>query len=182
MKSLLQQTPNRRKLGRVGWSDIFFGLRCDELSSDGAKTIDVIKDVIAKGGLKDNDLVVLLQPTSPIRSTQQITDCVNLALQAGESVVSVAELEEPHPYKLKKIDNKSGALIPFIDGTDSEQPRQSLPTVYQLTGAIYVASVSTILSVSSLFSSRTVPYVTELFVNIDTPFDYEVLKNIEYKI
>lgn len=153
------------------------GLRSSELSSDTAQSIDVIIDFIESYREK-LDYIVLLQPTSPIRTEKQIDDCIRLHLDTGESVVSVAKLDEPHPYKLKRIDD-SGHLIPLISGTNSELPRQSLDDVYQLTGAIYVASVDNIISQRSLFSKNTVPFIMNRFSNIDSKEDFDYL---EYKV
>ncbi len=152
------------------------GLRSKVLSSDSARSIDVIKDIILRRKLKGNDIIVLLQPTSPIRTVEQLSDCIKLALKTNESVVTISKLEEPHPYKLKKIDDKTGSLVSFINGTNSELPRQSLPNLYQLTGAIYVSFVSNILERDSLFSSNTQPYFMNKFVNIDSELDFEFLK------
>lgn len=158
----------------LGAGAVSFGLRKDELATDDSKTIDVVCDFIRGFAKGIPDYVVLLQPTSPIRTAQQIDECIRLHQQTGESVVSVAKVEEPHPCKLQKIDG-SGVLRPFLEGESSERPRQDLPTAYQLTGAIYVASSTHILKNRSFFSSKTIPYITEKFVNIDSKDDFDYL-------
>lgn len=150
------------------------GLRSSCLSDDKASTINVVTSIIKKIHLSDDDHVVLLQPTSPLRSGYDIDECIAIAEETGESVVSVSKIDDPHPFKLKKIDN--GRLVPFIDGTTSEVNRQSLPTAYCLTGAIYVAKVSCLHDQESFFSENTQPFIVDKFVNIDNEDDFLFLK------
>lgn len=152
------------------------GLREEALSSDSCKSIDVISSFLRSfEESRRPEFVVLLQPTSPIRTSDQVDECIKLHVDSGESVVSVAEIEEPHPYKLKKIDS-NGCLVSFVEGVSSEVPRQELPSAYQLTGAIYVFSSTQVLERNSLFSEATIPYITDSFVNVDTLGDFEYLK------
>ncbi|MDA9032440.1 acylneuraminate cytidylyltransferase family protein [Amylibacter sp.] len=151
------------------------GLRSDLLSGDEALSIDVIQDFIKKRNLNENDILVLLQPTSPIRNSDQIDMAVELHIKHFESVTTVALVNEPNPYKLKIL-SSSGSLQDFISGSFSEQPRQSLPSVYQLTGAIYVSSVQNIICKNSLYSDKTIPIIVDEFANIDTAIDLEFLK------
>jgi len=151
------------------------GLRPDHLSTDSARSIDVIKDFVKTCGLQSEDIVVLLQPTSPVRTGKQIDTSVELCQKYAESVISVALVDEPNPYKLKVLDHKN-VLRPLMIGAVSEIPRQELPKSYQLTGGIYVSSVSNILEKGSFFSDNTLPLIVENFCNIDSELDLEFLK------
>lgn len=150
------------------------GLRPEILSTDNAKSIDVIIDLLTKPEMRDVTHVVLLQPTSPIRSKQLIDSCIQQCIKGNESVVTVSKIEDPHPVKLKKIDNS--ILRPYLEGGNSEVTRQELPSVYELTGAVYVSSVENILKEKSFFSSNTIPVVCNDFVNIDNERDFNFLK------
>lgn len=151
------------------------GLRPENLATDNARSIDVIKNFIEISGLYGGDIIVLLQPTSPVRTGKQIDSAVMLHQKDGESVATVALLDEPNPYKLKVIDDKN-TLRPLISCADSEIPRQELPKSYQLTGGIYVSSVSNIFEKGSLFSDNTLPLIVEDFCNVDSCIDLEFLK------
>ena len=151
------------------------GLRPESLATDSARTIDVIEHFILSANLKANDVIVLLQPTSPIRTTRQVELAVEKHRSSNESVVTVAKLDEPNPHKLKVLDG-NGYLRPLLKGTSSEIPRQELPDSFQLTGAIYVSSVENINMRSSFFSENTIPLVTDIFANIDNQLDFEFLK------
>lgn len=151
------------------------GLRPENLATDSARSIDVIKDFIGACDLLGDDIIVLLQPTSPVRTAKQIDSSVELHQKYAESVTSVALVDEPNPYKLKVLD-ENNALRPLITGAVSEMPRQELPKSYQLTGGIYVSSVSNIMEKGSLFSDNTVPLIVRDFCNVDSEIDLEFLK------
>jgi len=151
------------------------GLRSEELSSDMAKSIDVVIDLIDKIE-KKYDYLVLLQPTSPVREPIDIKNMINLIEKNDiDACVSVTKIDEPHPYKLKKID-KSGYIKPFIDGTTSEVARQTLPSVYALNGAIYISKVDTLLREKTFLPNKTLPYIMDYNINIDSENDFIYLK------
>lgn len=150
------------------------GLRPEELSGDKAKSVDVLVHLLSSEALSETELVILLQPTSPIRTGEDIDRCVKLASETNESVVTVSKVEEPHPFKLKRI--VDGSIAPFIEGTSSEVDRQSLPSAYELTGGIYVSSAEQILKKRTLFSSATKPIIVAPTVNIDRKADFDYLE------
>ncbi len=151
------------------------GLRPKEFASDTAKSIDVIVDILNK--IEDKyDYLVLLQPTSPIRKPEDIENMIKLVEENSvDAAVSVCEFEEPHPYKLKITDEK-GLIKPFIEGTTSEVPRQSLPKVYALNGAIYVCKVDVILEDKTFLPKNTLPYKMTQNINIDSEEDFIFLE------
>jgi len=150
------------------------GLRKSELSTDSAKTIDVLLDFCESLNLDSDDILVLLQPTSPIRSGALIDEAIAKTQSNGESSVTVAKIDEPHPFKLKVI--RDSKLYPFLTDSNSELPRQSLPQVYQLTGAVYVSTVGSLREKGSLFSSHTNPVLHPIFANVDNLNDLEYLQ------
>ena len=154
------------------------GLRRTSLSDDNAKTVDVVIDLI-QSVKKQYDYLVLLQPSSPVRNAQDICEMmVMLDRNQGDACVSVTKLDEPHPFKLKSIDEE-GFLKPFMDGKDSESPRQSLPAVYALNGAIYIIKVDTLFEYRTFFPPKTLPYFMDLNINIDNEEDLIFLKAME---
>lgn len=152
------------------------GLREAKLASDEVKTVDVILDIINKLN-EPADIIVLLQPTSPLRSPDDIGNVLSI-LQKNkqvDGVVSVSAHEEPHPFKLKKI-TKDGLLVPFIEGSSSEVPRQLLPKVYALNGAIYAVRTEALLKEKTLLPSRTIAYEMDKNINIDSEEDFLFLQ------
>ncbi len=153
------------------------GLRPAHLASDTAKTVDVVLDLLDR--LHDSyDYVVLLQPTSPIRNAHDIEAMIKRIDDAqADAAASVARLEEPHPHKLKTIGD-DGFIKPFIEGTSSEVPRQALPPAYLLNGALYVVRTSALQQHKTFLPARTVPYLMDRGINVDTPEDFMLLESM----
>lgn len=154
--------------------------RQKKYSTDYIKSIDVVYDVLKKIKNYDADLIMLLQPTSPLRKSSHIDESIELLYKKYKkynSLVSVSLLEEPHPYKLKKI--KKNFLVPFIKNTSSEIPRQKLDKVYKLNGAIYLIKKN-ILEGRKTFFNKTMPYIMsdKFSLNIDTVNDLKFFKKL----
>jgi len=151
------------------------GLRAEKFSGDKAKSVDVVIDMMYQLN-RQYDYVVLLQPTSPIRQPQDIEKMISL-LEAhhADACVSVYRVEEPHPYKMKKI-NSEGYVESFLEGTTSEVPRQSLPEAYALNGAIYIVKTEILLSENTFLPGKTIPYLMDTYINIDTESDFICLE------
>jgi CMP-N-acetylneuraminic acid synthetase len=152
-------------------------LRPAELASDSARTIDAVLHVLAAARCQP-DAVLLLQPTSPLRRAEDLRAAIALleTRTDADAVVSVARLEEPHPAKVKRIEN--GWLAPFLPGGSSETPRQELPRAWRLNGAIYLARYEAILRERSLLPRATLPLEmpAERSLNIDHPWDVVLLQ------
>jgi len=118
------------------------------------------------------DLIMLLQPTSPLRIPQDIDSAVQLALEkSADAVVSVVPVES-HPYWMKRIDN-DGRLKDFIRLDRSPERRQDLPEVYVLNGAIYLARYDVLVEQKTFYTDNTFSLVMpiERSLDIDTPWD-----------
>ena len=150
------------------------GLRPDHLSGDNAKTIDVLTSFLLDNNMSHVTHIVLLQPTSPVRSGELIDDCIGLSIKNSESVVTIHKIDDPHPCKMKIIEK--GYLKSYLKETQSEVNRQDLDEVYCLTGAVYVSTARNILKNNSMFSKNTIPYISDTFVNIDSKDDFEYLE------
>lgn len=150
--------------------------RPEHLATDTAATIDVVEHVLNfyREKLYVPDTVLLLQVTSPIRTLDDIKNCLDLLTENKEidSIVSVEKIEEPHPYKMKTI-SADGCLQPLIKGTSSEIPRQILPPVYKLNGAIYLSRTESIYTHHSFFGSKCCPYIMSGCINIDRAEDLQ---------
>jgi len=157
-----------------------FGLRDSSLSTDDSKTVDVVIDVLQKCNTS-YDYVVLLQPTSPLRSPNDIETMISLIQKNNaDASVSISPHDEPHPYKLKSI-STNGMISSFINGKNSEIPRQILPKAYALTGSIYITKTNVILKNKTLLPKKTIPYIMKDNINIDNEKDFIYL-NIMRKL
>jgi CMP-N-acetylneuraminic acid synthetase len=151
------------------------GLRPLGLSGDSTQTWEVLHEMIPHFETQ-YDFIVLLQPTSPVREPKEIDQMIcMLDDSVHDSCVAVYTVDEPNPYKMKRIDDR-GMLIPLMANTSSEIPRQELPSVYSLTGAIYVTRITSLLAYKNILGNASIPYITRKGPNIDTEEDLIYLK------
>lgn len=111
-------------------------LRSAENSSDTAGSIGVVREVLCR--LEEKfDIFVLLQPTSPMRTAEDIKGAMSLFFEKkADTVVSVCETAHPMFWC-----NVIGSDLSARDFIKSEYcvPRQNLPKSYMVNGAIYIA-------------------------------------------
>lgn len=121
---------------------------------------------------KKYDLVVLLQPTSPLRETEDIDSCIEKSVAHATSCVSVTEPDKS-PYWMYTLNEADGKMQPLLK-TDAMR-RQDLPKVYALNGAVYVAETSFLLVHKSFLTSDTVASIMPKIrsVDIDDMMDLE---------
>ncbi len=113
-------------------------LRSEELANDTAKSEAVIfhaLDEFKKQG-KVFDIVVYLQPTSPLRTSEDICNCLDFFIDNNiKSLTSLSEVEE-HPLFMRTINNEN--KVSKVLNTASNIRRQDLAPYYILNGAIYI--------------------------------------------
>lgn len=144
-------------------------MRPPALATDEASSMDVVYHALEQ--LPEFDVILLLQPTSPLRTASDIEACLDL-LMGAPAVVSVRPSED-HPYLTFEI-NESGILTPYAKPSAGQSlRRQDLPSAWCLNGAIYAAEVEWLKSQRSFVSFDTIAYQmpTERSLDIDTPAD-----------
>ena len=111
--------------------------RSPELSGDTAASVDVVLDALDRA--PGFDVVVLLQPTSPLRIAADIDGALERMSAAGApSCVSVQEAPS-HPWLIFGRDSR-GRLEPFAAApAGASLRRQDLPPALVLNGAVYAA-------------------------------------------
>jgi CMP-N,N'-diacetyllegionaminic acid synthase len=148
-----------------------------ELAQDKSSTIDVIihavKYLTQKGMKPDN--VILLQPTSPLRTSEDIDKAMEIFLNNEcDSVISVVEMEHP-PYWCYKLTNKF--MEPLFGEEYLSKRRQDLPKTFSPNGAIYIAKPSIIEKYKGFDTPRSIPYLmsNERSMDIDSEFDLQLV-------
>lgn len=124
------------------------------------------------------ELVVLLQPTSPLRTAQDVAGAILVAEErAADAVVSVTPAGA-HPYLTKRITD-DGLLEDFVPHPAVER-RQDLEPAYALNGAIYLAHRRQLLEHESFYAGRTYGYVmpAERSIDVDDPWDLRLCELI----
>ena len=130
------------------------------------------------------DFILCLQPTSPLRTAEDIDAAMHLVLQKNaDAIVSVTPVE-CHPYWMKRID-KTGHMHDLISLETPITRRQDLPAVYSLNGAVYLARWSILLELRTWYTGNTIAFVMprERSLEIDSSWDLYlaelILKNRE---
>jgi CMP-N-acetylneuraminic acid synthetase len=153
--------------------------RPEYLSNDTATSFDVVKhclDYLNEVEDKQVEYLILLQPTSPLRTNEDLEKAILLLEEKGASaVVSVCPTEHS-PLWSNTLD-ESLSLDSFLRDEVKNTRSQDLPSFYRLNGAIYICKVSEFLKEKSFFLSKnSFAYVmsTEDSVDIDTKLDFIV--------
>jgi CMP-N,N'-diacetyllegionaminic acid synthase len=116
--------------------------------------------------------LLLLQPTSPLRTAQDIDAAVELgSLKQAPAVVSVMHTDH-HPYTTYRL-QADGTLDVFVPTTIDYLRRQALPPAYVLNGAIYLNDCEVLLRARTFVPQGTRAYVmpAERSLDIDSPWD-----------
>ena len=125
--------------------------------------------------LPDYDYVVLLQPTSPLRTNKDIDGCIEFCIpNRSKSCVSIT-VSDKNPYWMYYADDRK-KLKPFVsDGTQISY-RQELPTIYTLNGAIYILECKWLTTNKILIAEDTIGYEMdqESSIDIDYPFQFHI--------
>ncbi len=152
-------------------------LRPTEQATDSANTMDVLLHTINWYEKQDVffDLIIVLQPTSPLRTGEDIDQAVqNFFKKNADCVVSVCMVEH-HPYWTNQLP-ADGCMDGFLRPEAINTPRQQLPDYYGLNGAVYIAAIPWLKKHKSFFGKKTYAYVMEpeRSVDIDTIIDFRL--------
>lgn len=152
-----------------------------ELSQDDSSHISVVLHAIH--WLEEEgycpDYIMLLQPTSPFRTIEDIQQTIKLAKDHhAVAVVSVSDAKQ-HPYLCKRILNDE-TLVEFINTDIGYLCRQAFPAAYVENGAIYLNKRSSLLQDQVFLPEGTIAYVMpeERSLDIDTPWDWHMAELI----
>lgn len=160
-------------------SGVILHKRPDSLATDTATTADVLIDAIETERAVNHspDTLILLQPTSPLRTSADILEALSAFNEhkAQNSVVSVCEVDHPKAW----IGTLSDTGL--LEGIDLSGKRsQDYQKEYRLNGAVYVARTAVILEKRSLFTERLIASVMprSRSVDIDNALDFTLCERI----
>lgn len=150
-------------------------VRPKRLAADNSRTSDVVfhamQNLIKRG--QSYRYVIVLQPTSPLRVTEDIDNAFKLLLQReAPCCVSVCETDHP-PFWMYALSAEE-KLIPLLP--TEVLRRQDLPVSYRLNGAIYIAQIDWLKHNKSFLTDETIAYVMpkERSVDIDDIIDFQI--------
>lgn len=151
-------------------------LRPAEFATDGALAVDVMKHAVLEMERRDGayyDYVVMLQPTTPLKTASDIDGAIQKAIDTGcDSVVTLVDVGANHPARMYRMNHDR--MIPVMDEGVAMKPRQELEPVYIRNGAVYVCKRDVMFGCNALIGPDTRGYVmpVERSVNIDSPADF----------
>ncbi|MBF0504253.1 MAG: acylneuraminate cytidylyltransferase family protein [Candidatus Omnitrophica bacterium] len=151
-------------------------LRPAALATDKAAMMDVVFHAMEwiKRNNDSYDLIMLLQPTSPLRKSRDIDDAIKwLFKKNAKAIVSVCKTEH-HPYGANVLP-KNGCMGTFIRPEIVNKNRQQLPVFYRINGAIYLANWSYLKKNRQFLGKKTYAYIMPAVrsVDIDSHMDFE---------
>ncbi len=123
------------------------------------------------------EFVVLLQPTSPLRTAADIDATITRCYESDAPVcVTVTETDKPPQWMYTLRGDKR--LEPVLDQEQIVTRRQDAPDTYVVNGSVYVARTGWLKTHQTFFTEETVGYTMpdERSVDVDTEFDLELCK------
>lgn len=153
------------------------------LAKDDTKAFYVYHHVLEH--LKENedyepDILVILQPTSPLRESKDIDESIMLFVNNPcDSVISINEDDKIY-WSMRIKDN---VLDPVFDKDFLSNNRQDLPKLYKPNGAIFVSTPEKMMQNKGFYGGKIIPYVMPLkrSIDIDTDIDFELANIIMEK-
>jgi CMP-N,N'-diacetyllegionaminic acid synthase len=152
-------------------------MRPAALAADDTPMLPVIEHALAETAKEGwlPDIVVLLQPTSPLRRPGHIRDAVHLLRDTGaDSVVTVVEVPRHlSPDYVMRVDE--GRLKPFLPGGARVTRRQDARPAYSRDGTVYAFRRSTIERFGEIYGDDCRPLLIDASesLSIDSPADWD---------
>jgi CMP-N,N'-diacetyllegionaminic acid synthase len=145
------------------------------LATDSATSVDVV--LHAMDHFSSFEYVVLLQPTSPLRISEDIDLAFDTLLTRRAYACVSVSLAEQSPYWMYTLgaDDRLSSVVP---GAPEVTRRQDLPEVYVLNGAIYIAQCDWLRSGRRFVDKDAVGYKMprDRALDIDTADDFETFR------
>ncbi|MCH5220730.1 MAG: acylneuraminate cytidylyltransferase family protein [Muribaculaceae bacterium] len=167
-----------------------YGLKTDymrpaDLGGDAVGSREVMLDAMDWATSKgiSFDCVVLLQPTSPLRTLADVLNAEEKYSSEIDMVVSVCASDANPYYNLFEL--KDDGLLVVSKGNGLLKRRQDAPPVYEYNGAVYVVNPQSLREVPLGAFPRRIPCLMprERSLDLDTPLDWEMaeyrIKNID---
>ena len=163
------------EIAKAYGADVPF-LRSGEFSGDTATTWDVVRFVLNKYKQMGQqfEVVTVLQPTSPLRTADDIMEVSDMYfLKSATAVVGVCEME--HSPLWSNTLNNDLCMNGFLNKASNVQ-RQQLETYYRINGAIYMIDAEVITNNFEIYGERSYAYIMpkERSVDIDDVMDFKI--------
>lgn len=152
-------------------------MRPAELAKDQSKTIDAVLHAIQslKQMGRHYGVLVLLQPTQPLRTIEDIDEAIKCFFEQGEQPLASVSLVNDHPLLIRSIE---GGRLKSILHENSTCRRQDMKPYYRINGGIYINRIDE-LTVETSFNDNRLPFIMarDHSVDVDEAAD---LMMVEY--
>jgi len=144
-----------------------------EIAGDKAKTFDAIVHAVEQLAEMPT-YILLLQPTSPLRTSRHIDEAVEMLQEKNaDAVISVCEAE--HSPLWSNTLPEDGSVCDFIPEVCKHARSQDLPVYYRLNGAIYLAKSKMLLKKKTFFlEERCYAYIMDKESSVDIDDEYDL--------
>lgn len=148
-------------------------LRPKPLSQDDTPTLPVIQDAVQRIQALPTDLVVILQPTSPLRGSAEIDEAIHMFVSGGDCDSVVSGCEIPHRFSPSKLMRK-GSDDFLVDAL--EPTSKSDEIFYARNGPAIIVTTSEVISKGSLYGQTTRLYEMpeSKSIDIDSRLDFDI--------
>lgn len=150
-------------------------MRPPELGADNTGSREVMLDVMswAENKAIDYDCVVLLQPTSPLRTAADVIGAMQLYSSDVDMVVSVCRSDANPYYNLFELD--SSGVLHICKGDGLYTRRQDVPPVWEYNGAVYVINPQSLRQMAMGAFPKRIPFEmpSSRSIDLDTPSDWQ---------
>ena len=157
-------------------------LRPAELATDTALAIPTLQHAVREmEGRRDRpyDYVAMLQPTTPLRTAEDLTNALSRLIESNaDGIISVISVDNWHPMKMKRF--IGDRMVDYEKPPVENPPRQSLPPVFMVNGALYATKREVFMERGSFQGEHCLGYIMppERSVNIDGELDFVVAEHL----
>lgn len=151
-----------------------------DLAGDRIPTLPALQHAVgwveADEGVK-MDWILLLQPTEPFRTPEDILGALALIDETCDSIISVSRVYAHHPILMKRIEK--GQLLPYcIEEREGTRRQDYDPPAYMRNGSIYLTRRDVVMERNSIWGEFIRPYVMpeDEYVSIDTELDIKLVE------
>ncbi len=172
--------PEIAEIAKSNGAEVPF-LRPEELARDTTPKLLAIKHAIQYLESQEGyyaDVVVDLDPTSPLRTEEDIKACIRMVSDGGaDNVFSVTKARRNPYFNMVEIVDGRVKLVKTLPR--SVVRRQDAPQVYDMNASIYVWKRQTLMTNDSIFLERTMIYeMPEWAIDIDGETDFRFVESI----
>jgi CMP-N,N'-diacetyllegionaminic acid synthase len=157
-------------------------LRPESISGDYVGDVDVLSHALLATEAVDRmtyDIIVMLQPTSPLRRASDVSAAIRMLVEGGWDSVWTVSPTDSKAHPLKQLIVSEGSLDYYDPSGARIIARQQMTPVYHRNGVAYALKRACLIDQRSLKGDRAGAFVVDgHHISIDTEWDLELVELI----